>query len=112
MVRCIDLTKVHVVIIAFDGAAVGNSFTGASTSLSRKSRKGIPDVHAFKLFHFLKSGLRFFNVVNTLEASDDSPRDSKGRLPKANRSVARGIIACLETKLRLKTPAIQMMALL
>ena len=68
--------------VSFDGAAIGNSFTGASTSLSRKSRKRFPDVHAFKLFHFLKSRFRFFNAVIIQEASDDSPRDFQGWLPK------------------------------
>jgi len=45
-------------------------------------RQRFPGAHAFMLFHFLKSGLRFFNTFIIPEASDDSPRDSQGRLPK------------------------------
>ncbi len=78
---------VGVLRVSFDGVAVGNSFTGASTSLSRKSdtsdrRKRFPDVHASTVFMFLVSGLRILNVVMILEASGDSPRDFQGRLPK------------------------------
>ena len=68
--------------VGFDGAAAGNSFTGASTSLSRKSRKRFPDTHAFKVWSFLISRPRFLNPVIISEASDDSPRDIQGRLPK------------------------------
>ncbi len=68
--------------VAFDGVAAGNSFAGASTSLSRKSRKRFPDAHAFKVLSFLISGPRINNTVIISEASDDSPRDFKDRLPK------------------------------
>ena len=81
-VRRIGRTAAHIVIVSFDGVAAGNSFAGASTSLSRKSRKRFPDTHAFKLFKFLMSGLRCLNTDIISEASDDSPRDSQGRLPK------------------------------
>jgi len=45
-----------------------------ATSLSRKSdtsdrRQRFPGAHAFMLFHFLKSGLRFFNTFIIPEAS-------------------------------------------
>ncbi len=109
-----SLTTADVESVFFDGVAVGISFTGASTSLSRKSRKRIPDVHALKVFKFLTSGLRYLNTVIISEASDDSPRDIQpffGK-PKANRSVARGIVACLGSKLCLRTSAIRIVALL
>jgi len=77
-----SLTTANVESVAFDGVAGGNSFTGASTSLSRKSRKRFPDVHALKVFRFLTLGLRYLNTVNISEASDDSPRDFQDRLPK------------------------------
>ena len=65
--------------VSFDGAAAGISFAGASTSLSRKSRKRIPDVHAFKLYKFLISGLRYLNTYTISEASDDSPLSGSRR---------------------------------
>jgi hypothetical protein len=53
-----------------------------ATSLSRKSRKRFPDTHAFKVFSFLISGLRYLNTVIISEESEESPRDFQGRLPK------------------------------
>ena len=63
-----------IISVGFNGAAAGNSFAGASTSLSRKSdtsdrRKRFPDVHAFRVFSFLISGLRFLNTYIISEAS-------------------------------------------
>ena len=53
-----------------------------ATSLSLIPRKRIPDTRAFKVFKFLISKLRFVQVAMISEASDDSPRDIQGRLPK------------------------------
>jgi hypothetical protein len=53
-----------------------------ATSLSLIPRKSISDAHTLTVFVFLISRPRFLNLVNTLEASDDSPRDFQGRLPK------------------------------
>jgi len=53
---------IGVLRVGFDGADVGISFAGASTSLSRKSRKRIPDAHAFKVFRLLASRLRFLGT--------------------------------------------------
>jgi len=78
----VGATKYSVESGIFDGVATGNSFAGASTSLSRKSRKRFPGAHAFTVFQFLISRLRFLNVVTISEASDDFPRDFQGRLPK------------------------------
>jgi len=59
---------VGVLRVSIDGVAVGNSFAavrriGASTSLSRKSRKRFPDTHAFKVFKLLISRLRCLSTV-------------------------------------------------
>ncbi len=73
---------IGVLPVSFDGAVVGISFAGARRPCRAKSRKRNPDVHAFTVFKFLMSRLRFLKVVMILEASDDSPRDFQGRLPK------------------------------
>jgi len=71
-----------ILLVAFDGAAAGISFVGARRPCRAKSHEGIPDVHAFKVFKFLTSGLRNLNTNIISEASDDSPRDFQDRLPK------------------------------